>query len=476
MSLNISPIRSDVVVVGAGFAGLQAAVDVQKSGLSCVLLEATGRVGGKSLTHKLSSMDGTVELGPTWMNHKTQPRMLALAHKYGLELYEQVQGDLQVLQDVNGTLHHHKQGEFPESMDPKVVEALERIVAMMETEAAKFHPDKLGTWIDPKQPPNIPDISFEEFLRRNEVTGIAYGLMRWFSTGLFGVEPREIGMHYVLDMLRQGHGWTSISTDDENGAQFIKFKRGTTALCEAMANDLTPGSVVLDAPVVDISQYNDSCIIKVKDGRIFSCEKMILTNPAYTYTGISFNPPLPPIKRELAIKTRRGRYSKTVLTYRTGWWKDAGLLGIFVSFTNGPIGFTWDISRPEKGQYSLACFVCGDWYNDHFDKSPLEREQALLAHLAEMVPESKKSLVYDVAEYSEKDWYTPKYIEGAPMGVIGPGDWARLAPALRQTFRGVHFAGTDTASYWKGYMEGAVESGSRSACEVISLLKPRSRI
>lgn len=83
MSTGIESV--DVVVVGAGLSGLQAALDVQNSGLSCVVLEARDRVGGKTLSHPLASGKGVVDLGAAWLNEKTQPKIYALAKKYGFE-------------------------------------------------------------------------------------------------------------------------------------------------------------------------------------------------------------------------------------------------------------------------------------------------------------------------------------------------------------------------------------------------------
>ena len=98
----------------------------------------------------------------------------------------------------------------------------------METESAKFDTERPGQWIDATQPPLIPDISFEEWLRQNGVTSgtAAYGMMRFVSAGCFGVEPREIGMHYILDMLKQGRGWESLTTDYSKGAQHLWLKQG----------------------------------------------------------------------------------------------------------------------------------------------------------------------------------------------------------------------------------------------------------
>ena len=95
----------DVVVVGAGFSGTQAAHDVCKAGLTVALLEATHRVGGRSKTIKLASGPGVVELGATWINQHTQPKIYATAKRLGLHPMQQnLDGD-GILQTLDGKIY-----------------------------------------------------------------------------------------------------------------------------------------------------------------------------------------------------------------------------------------------------------------------------------------------------------------------------------------------------------------------------------
>lgn len=80
---------TDVVVIGGGFSGIQAAWDLQRAGISCVVLEAASRLGGRSYSYKLQSGPGTVELGAGWVNERTQPKVFAIAKRLGLEMIEQ---------------------------------------------------------------------------------------------------------------------------------------------------------------------------------------------------------------------------------------------------------------------------------------------------------------------------------------------------------------------------------------------------
>lgn len=79
----------DVIVIGAGLAGLQAAYSCQKQGLSILVLEGRSRVGGKTWTVPLSSGRGNADLGAAWINDTKQKRIWAYAKQFGLRVVKQ---------------------------------------------------------------------------------------------------------------------------------------------------------------------------------------------------------------------------------------------------------------------------------------------------------------------------------------------------------------------------------------------------
>lgn len=101
----------DVVVVGAGLSGLQAAYDLQKAGLKTIVLEARDRVGGKTWTVPTADGKGAIDLGGTWINDTNQSKMWALGQRFGMEyIVQTIQGDC-TLQDY---------GRFPFGQLPPV--------------------------------------------------------------------------------------------------------------------------------------------------------------------------------------------------------------------------------------------------------------------------------------------------------------------------------------------------------------------
>lgn len=103
----------DVVIIGAGLAGLAAADEVRRAGLSCVVLEARDRVGGKTWSEPLAKGNGVIDLGAAWINDSNQSRMIALARRFGADLIEQNTTGRCALQDFEGQCSEFPYGELP---------------------------------------------------------------------------------------------------------------------------------------------------------------------------------------------------------------------------------------------------------------------------------------------------------------------------------------------------------------------------
>lgn len=232
---------------------------------------------------------------------------------------------------------------------------------------------------------------------------------------------------------------------------------------------MEPGSIVLHSPVDSISQYGNGTIVTTATGSRFKAKKVILANPTNTYGYIKFSPPLPVAKKALVSRTMPGIYAKVIITYRSAWWKEAGLVGKFTSL-KGPICFSWDISDASLQQYSLAFFVAGKLAVSWHQLTELDREETIINHLAELVGPDLREKAVDILEFNAIEWTKEDFLYGAPTSAMGPGQLSKYGSALRESYLNIHFAGGETAYEWKGYLEGAITAGERAAEEVIKIL------
>jgi monoamine oxidase len=180
---------------------------------------------------------------------------------------------------------------------------------------------------------------------------------------------------------------------------------------------------------------------------------------------IDYSPDLPPERDSLSQRLPQGTLGKVAAVYERPFWRDKGLNGSALH-TEGPVNAIFDDSPPDGSPGVLFGFVGGDAHRAFFPLSAADRRTAALANFAECFgPEALQP-----TEYFETNWPAERWARGGPVGVAGPGVYSALGPALRRPVGRIHWAGTETATYWNGYMDGAVRSGERAAREVIDRL------
>ncbi|CZR67640.1 related to amine oxidase [Phialocephala subalpina] len=421
----------DVVVVGAGLSGLQAALDVQKAGLSCIVLEARDQVGGKTLSQPLASGKGVVDLGAAWLNEATQPRIYALAKKYRCETVVQLTKGDGILEDTSGTIWRYPLGGLPDS-PAATLQAVGMITGMLETEAAKLDLRNLPT-------SKFDKITVAEFLQQNGVNEDAYKIIETTVKALLGVDATELSLFFYLDYIKSGRSLKDLSSEKKNGAQYQRLRQG----------ELRSGLLLLESPVSHIHrEHNSTCIVTTQKGDKFREKKVIISIPTPLYRTINFTPALPRAKITLADSTTLGYYAKIVLVYDKPWWREIGLRGSFIS-VNGTVSFSYDTSVEADGQYSITCFIVAGTGRKWSILSPIRRRKTVLDEIAALVGDENGHEVYQTEEIIEDEWY---------------------GNVLRSPCGNLHFVGTETAYEWKGYMDGAISAGERGAEEVIRAL------
>ena len=156
-----------------------------------------------------------------------------------------------------------------------------------------------------------------------------------------------------------------------------------------------------------------------------------------------------------------GSVIKCMAVYDEPFWRDDGLSGQAVSLP-GPAQVVFD-NTPPNGSPGLIGFLEGREARELGTLPEAERRDAVLKGLQRLFGRRAGHPTL----YVEKDWSTEPYSRGCYAGVLGPGAWTAYGSALREPVDRIHWAGTETATRWMGYMDGAIQSGKRAAAEVL---------
>jgi monoamine oxidase len=161
-----------------------------------------------------------------------------------------------------------------------------------------------------------------------------------------------------------------------------------------------------------------------------------------------------------------GSVTKIHAVYDRPFWREDGLNGQVVS-DEGAVRVTFDDSPPDASHGILLGFVAGTECRALDSYTPSERAEVAIADLVRYFgPRAATPL-----EVVEQHWPAEPYTRGGPVAVFSPGLLTDFGPALREPVGPVHWAGTETATVWCGYIDGALSSGVRAAGEVIAALE-----
>ncbi|KAI4740012.1 FAD/NAD(P)-binding domain-containing protein [Aureobasidium sp. EXF-12298] len=454
----------DVVIIGAGLAGLTAARDILTSGLSCIVLEARDRVGGKTWSQPLPDGKGTVDLGAAWINDVNQTQVFALAKQYNAEFIEQnTIGDC-AIQDTEGVVSKFAYGELP-PFDDEAKEDVARIRDMCESDCQKldvFNPENK----------DLDAMTFEAYLQSRGASKTSMSTATVWTRAMLGQEPKDLSALFFLNYCKSGGGLLQMRSDRKGGGQHLRIRQGMQLFSKGLAGDIPEGVIRLSTAVTAINDNTGDGTVKVhSQGNVINTRKVITTVPTPVLRNISFSPDLPSDKRIWIEATTYGYYTKAMMVFRKPFWVEKGFCGLTQSFA-GPAGVIRDTSSPADDKHILTCFLGGTPGFAWSALSDTDREKALLAQIAQL---------FDVGDIAEREfiqlvtyeWSKDEYSGfGCPCTGLPPGVLSKVGGGrLREQWGDVHFAGTETAGEWKGYMEGAVRSGERAAAEVIKDLQ-----
>ena len=445
-----------VIVVGAGYAGLAAALRLHDAGAEVRVVEASDRVGGRIWSERRPG-GVVVDHGGQWVGPR-QTHLLALADRFGCARFPTWEtGDhREVWHDGSGTSYL---GAAPRS-GPGIEEYL-RITGLLD--------DMAGT-VDVDQPWRTPGFaawdaqSAEAFFTTQTADTDAHRRLALAIEGVWCAEPREISLFHVLFYLASAGGYEQLM-ETRDCAQDSRFAGGAAGPAEAVA-DLLGDRLRLDTPVRRIDVAADTVTVHTPTSTI-TAPKAIVALPPSALAGVAFEPGLPPARTGWLAGNPMGRVAKIHAFYRTPFWRATGASGIATLYDDGPVGVVFDNSPADASSGVLVGFVYGDRVDAWAALDAGARRAAALGSFARIVGPDARTPTF----YTEKNWTQDVYAGGGYGAFATPGAWGKFAEAgWREPTGPLYWAGTETASRWNGYMDGAISSGYRAADMVLRAL------
>lgn len=418
------------------------------------MLEARERVGGRTLTVDFGGE--AVDLGGQWVG-PTQERVLALAAELGIETFPQYAQGKKVL-DFDGERRTYS------GLLPKIP-----LLALAELGVSIQRLERMARKVPLDQPASaegaaeLDGVTVADWLARNVRSRAARTMMEIATHAIFAAEPASISLLYFLFYTHSGGSFTRLA-EVRDGAQAARLRGGaqqlSTRLAAPLGDDLSLG-----APVTAIDQDDAGVAVTIAAGEIVRARRVIVAVPPAVASRIAVTPALP-AERELVHEAMvMGSVVKCVVAYERPFWREAGLSGEVVS-NGAPLRMVFDDSSHDASQAALVGFVAGDAVAPFTRLPAAERRAAVIDALVRFFG----AVAASPTDYVEHDWTAEEWSRGCYVGVMPPRVMTRIGDALRAPCGRVHFAGTETATRWVGYLDGAIEAGERAADEVLAAL------
>ena len=437
----------DVVVVGAGLAGLRAADLMSRAGVRVRVLEARGRVGGRTCSTSIGG--ARFDLGAQWVG-PGQRRMLSLIKELRLETFPTWYQGTKIL-EVRGKVSTYRSA-IPSLSLPALLELqwlllrVNRMTDRVRAEAPMDDPRQLA-W-DRMSLARFADAH----IRSRSVRGTFDAAVRV----VFGAELEEISLLHFLAYSRAGGGFLKL-VEIEDAAQQERLVEGAQEVANRLAKRV---SVTLESPVHRVEHGAAGVTVHTTQGPV-NARFAIFALPPHLAGRVVYDPPLSAARDQLTQRYPMGTTIKLIATYEENFWRRQGFSGEAVC-SGGPATVVFDNTSVDGRVPALLAFLVGGPGREWSTRGTAARRAGVLAQLARYFGNRALRPV----EVVEKDWSVDPWSGGCPVASPMPGVLSSFGESLCAPIGRLHWAGTETAKVWTGYMEGALESAERVAGEL----------
>ncbi|KIV79403.1 hypothetical protein PV11_06965 [Exophiala sideris] len=454
----------DVVIVGAGFAGLIACRELSRCGngkdLKILMLEGRDRIGGRTWTAK--ALGEEFEMGGTWV-HWNQPHVYSELHRYNLH---------KNLKTSAGTVAAEHTYYKPSGGPVVEVDGAE-CAEIQQTVANSFFEidgltsrDLMPYPHDPFRVP-APWKKYDHLTvrqRLNQLGQIPNSHKDLFESVVnsFGSAPgSQTG--FVEALRWYALGGHSLAGVFELAGIYKVGKGGMTSFARAIFGDCSC-DMLSNTIVTDITQTSGGTLVRTKGGQSFNAAFVISTIPLNCLGDVKFSPPLSLLKREAIKKGHINQGAKIhfkLARAEPGWF----------AFCNGcgdsPFCFAFsDHNGTSSASSPDATYCIGFGYNGHLQDK--EDNETIIREFQRNIRPGA-----EVQAYLTHDWMNDPLAKGV-WSCWGPHSTTRYLPELQVRHGNVLFASGDWADGWRGFVDGAIESGRKAAAETLKLLAESS--
>jgi monoamine oxidase len=453
-----------VVVIGGGPSGLAAACSLlssEEGKFEVLVLEARDRLGGRTYTTTFpldNALSIDIDLGGQWLA-KDHKRAFKLCDTLGLKTKPQWHQGTKLLHMGSKTTTYTS--DIPLGIGLLGLIDLQLLIWRASIYQKLTHIESLALIWD--------EMSTAAWLRSVTWTEGSRKLFESAIRAVFGVEPAELNLLNFFKYCASNGGLEPL-INIKNGAQEFTIIGGAQQLSNGMAKMIAErgGRILFHSEVVAISNWDSGkATVSCRNGTIYEADHIICAIPTNLIPNIDTIPNFPPLHRKLFNQSYMGKYCKIFVLYPTAFWRSKGFSGEFLGEgISEPVFLAFDYAGTRSDgqvQPGIVGFSCGDPGYKWFGLPAEERKKAVIAQYVRLFGhEAAQPLLY-----VEKDWSDEKFSRGCPVANVPTGMMWQHGEVFRQPTGCIHFAGTETAREFVGYIEGALQSGEAAAQSII---------